>query len=229
MKRVRSINKLPFLLLLFSRLVCGADLSSGADLSIYRGFQLGMSLDAAVKHSGMDMSEVTTVHQHPARIQELAWNPERFSTIFRDADPVEQVLFSFYNGELFRMVVDYDTEKTSGLTSEDIIAAVSRKYGAPTRPGLVLLLPGEFSEDTVQVVARWENPDNLFSLLQLPSGSGFRLVIVSKRLNALADNAVAEGVRLDAEAAPALLMLNEQNAKADLNKNRFANQAHFRP
>ncbi len=223
MKRVRSINKLPLLLLLFSPLLCGADLST------YRGFQFGMSLDAAVKHSGMDVSEVKTLHQHPARIQELAWNPERFSGISQDTDPVQQVLFSFYNGELFRMVVDYDTEKISGLTSEDIVEAVSRKYGTPTRPGVTLLLPAEFSEDTVQVVARWENTDNLFSLLQLPSGSSFRLVLVSKRLNALADNAVAEGVRLDAEEAPGLLMLKEQNAKADLNKDRLANKAHFRP
>jgi hypothetical protein len=48
MKRVRSINKLPLLLLVFSPLL------SGADLSTYRGFQFGMSLDAAVKHSGMN-------------------------------------------------------------------------------------------------------------------------------------------------------------------------------
>jgi hypothetical protein len=223
MKRVRSINKLPLLLLLFSPLLCGADLST------YRGFQFGMTLDAAVKHSGMDMSEVTTIHRHPARIQELAWNPERFSSISQDTDPVQQVLFSFYNGELFRMVVDYDTEKTSGLTSEDFIEALSKKYGTPTRPGVTLVLPAEFSEDTVQVVARWENADNLFSLLQLPSGSSFRLVLISKRLNALADNAVAEGVRLDAEEAPGLLMLKEQNATADLNRDRLANKAHFRP
>lgn len=127
------------------------------------------------------------------------------------------------------MVVDYDTEKTSGLTSEDIIEAISTKHGAPTRPGVTLILPAEFSEDTVQVVARWENTDNLFSLLQLPSGSTFRLVLISKRLNALADNAVAEGIRLDAAEAPRLLMLKEQSAKADLNQDRVANKAHFRP
>jgi hypothetical protein len=221
MKRSRSINKLPLLALLFSPLLCGAD------LSMYRGFQFGMSLDAAVKQSGMDMSEVTATHQHPARIQELSWRPTRFSS--SDTDPVEQVLFRFYNGQLFRMVVDYDTNKTNGLTSEDIIQAVSTKYGAPTRPGITLVLPSQFSEDTVQVVARWEDTDNLFSLIQLPYGSSFQLVIISKRLNALADNAVAEGVRLDAQEAPGLLILKEQNATADLNKDRLANRAHFRP
>lgn len=173
MKRVRSISKLPLLLLLLSPLLCRADLST------YRGFQFGTGLDAAAKHSGMDISEVKTVQQHPALIEELAWHPERFSSSSQDTDPVQQVLFSFYNGELFRMVVDYDTEKTSGLTSEDIIEAISTKHGAPTRPGVTLILPAEFSEDTVQVVARWENTDNLFSLLQLPSGSTFRLVLIS--------------------------------------------------
>ena len=38
MKIARLISKLPLLLLLFSPLLCGADLST------YRGFQFGMSL-----------------------------------------------------------------------------------------------------------------------------------------------------------------------------------------
>jgi hypothetical protein len=175
----------------------------------------------------MDISEVTTIHQRPGRIQELSWRPTRFSS--SDTDPVEQVLFSFYNGRLFRMVVNYDADKTKGLTSQDIIDALSTKYSTPTRPGITLALPSQFSEDIVQVVARWEDTDYLFSLLQLPYRYSFQLVIVSKRLNALADNAVAEGARLDVEEAPGLLMLQDQNAKVDLNKDRMANKAHFRP
>jgi hypothetical protein len=221
MKTVCSIIKLPLLALLFSTLLCAADLSAN------RGFQLGMSLDAAVKHSGMNISEVTTLHQRPTRIEELSWRPTRFSS--SDTDPVEQVVFSFCNGRLLRMVVNYDTDKTNGLTSEDIVEAVSRKYGTPTRPGITLVLPSQFYEDIVQVVARWEDTDNLFSLLQLPYESSFQLVIVSKRLNALADNAVAERVRLDAKEVPGLLMLKEQNVKADLGKDRRANRAHFLP
>jgi hypothetical protein len=221
MNKVCSIHKLPLLLLLLSPLLCASDLSS------YRGFQFGMSLDAAVKHSGMDISEVTTIHQRPGRIQELIWQPTRFFS--SDTDPVEQVLFSFYNGRLFRMVVNYDADKTKGLTSQDIIDALSTKYGTPTRPGITLVLPSQFSEDIVQVVARWEDTDYLFSLLQLPYRYSFQLVIVSKRLNALADNAVAEGARLDVEEAPGVLMLKEQNAKVDLNNDRLANKAHFRP
>jgi hypothetical protein len=90
MKSFRSIIKIPLLLAsVFSPLL------SGADLSTYRGFQFGMTLNAAVKHSGMDLSEVTKVHQRPARIQELTWNPGRFATTDRDTDPVQQVLLAF--------------------------------------------------------------------------------------------------------------------------------------
>ena len=224
MKKFTLVNQVTLSVLLFSPFLCGADLST------YRGFQFGMSLSAAARHSGMDVSEVTTLHQRPALIQELTWNPDRFSgSGSRDTDPVEQVLLSFYDGHLFRIAVNYDAENTTGLTSGDLIAAVSAKYGTTTRPGLMLVLPSMFAEDTVQVVARWEDADNLFSLIQLPYGSAFQLLMLSKRLNALADTALAEGVRLDAEEAPALLKLKEENAKADLSKDRSVNRAHFRP
>jgi hypothetical protein len=219
--RVCSIKNLPLLLLLFSPLL------RGTDLSTYRGFQLGMPLSAAVKHSGMDMSEVTTIHQRPARIQELTWDPQRFSS--SDTEAVQQVLFSFYNGQLFRMIVDYDAEKIKGLTSDDIIAAVSAKYGAPVKARVTFVLPAEFSEDTQQVVARWEDSDTSFSLVQLPYGPNYQLVVVSKRLSALTDAALAEGARLDAEQAPGLLKAKEQSDKDDLSKDRLVNKAHFRP
>ena len=91
MKTDSPIRKVLPILLLMSPLL------SGAELSTYRGFQFGMSLTAAVKHSGMDKSEVKTIHQRPANIQELTWNPARFSAASKDIDPVQQVLFSFYN------------------------------------------------------------------------------------------------------------------------------------
>ncbi len=49
-----------------------------------------MSLDAAVKHSGMDISEVRVIHERPARIQELTQQPARFSS--RSTDPVERAM-----------------------------------------------------------------------------------------------------------------------------------------
>ena len=48
MKVARLVQKFPLVLLFASPLLCAADLAS------YRGFQFGMSLSAAAKHSGMD-------------------------------------------------------------------------------------------------------------------------------------------------------------------------------
>jgi hypothetical protein len=37
-------------------------------------------------------------------------------------------------GELFRIFVDYDSNKTEGLTAEDLIDPIFVAYGKPTRP-----------------------------------------------------------------------------------------------
>ncbi len=127
------------------------------------------------------------------------------------------------------MIIDYDAEKIKGLTSDDIIAAVSAKYGAPVKAGVSFVLPAEFSEDTQQVIARWEDADSSFSLIQLPYGPNFQLVVISKGLSALADAALAEGVRLDAERAPGLLKAKEESDRNNLSKDRLVNKARFRP
>ena len=223
MIRARSMNKLPLLLLLFSPLL------SGADLSTYRGFQFGMSLSAAVKHSGMDISEVTTTQQRPARIEELAWNPERFSGASGDIDPVQQVLFSFYNGQLFRMVVDYDNQKTEGMSVSDIIEAMSVQYGPATRPAVETLLPSASFSRGVMVVARWEDADYSLNLVQSPYGLRFGLIAFSKRLDGLAQAAIATGIHLDDQEAPQRQKVEEQNAQSKLDKTRLVNIPHFRP
>ncbi len=225
MKRARSFQRLPFLLLL------SCPLLSAADLSSYRGFQFGMSLSAAAKHSGMDLSEATVIHERRARIQELNWRPLRFSS--RDTDPVEQVLFDFYNGQLFRMVVDYDTGRTTGLTSQDMIDAVSAKFGASTNPGGTIVLGQQSSndrlDDQIPVLARWEDAEYSLNLVQLPYGSTYKLLIFSKRLDALAHAALLEAARLDTAEAPQREKSKEQDAQGELAKSRVLNKGNFRP
>jgi hypothetical protein len=222
MKTARSLSNLSFLVLLFSPLL------SGADLSTYRGFHFGMSLNAAVKHSGMDPSEVTVAHQRPTLIQELKWRPSRF-VAFGDKDPVDQVEFAFLDGQLFRMVVDYDGEKITGLTTDDLIDAISAQYGAATRPGVTAVLSSQFSDEKAQVLARWEDADYSLNLVQLSYSATVKMVIFQKVLNTRAEAAIAEGVRLDTAEAPGLAKLEEQNAKTELDRNRFVNKARFRP
>jgi len=221
MKRAWSINNLCLLVLFFLPLL------SAADLSTYRGFQFGMNLNSAVKHSGVDVSEVTLIHERPARIQELTWRPSRFSS--SGTDPVEQVLFSFYNGQLFRMVIDYDNQKTEGLTEEDMIKAVSALYGTAVRPVAGSVLSSATFSEGVTVLARWDTAEYSFNLAQSPYGSGFELIAFSKSLDLLAQAAMTTGIHLDEEEAPQRLRDKEQDAQSALDKARLVNKAHFRP
>jgi hypothetical protein len=221
MKKARTLNSLFLAALVLPPLL------SGADLSTYRGFQFGMPLSSAVKHSGMDVSEVAVIHERPARIQELSWRPARFSS--NGNDPVEQVLFTFYNGELSRMAIDYDNEKTEGLTPGDMIAAISLRYGVATSPTAEIVLASASFSEGVVVIARWENADYSFNLARSPYGSRFELIAFSKRLDGLAQASIAAGDHLDEQEAPERLKSQEQGVLVQQQKARLVNQEHFRP
>jgi len=219
MLRTRTIDTLALFLLLFPPLLFGADLSS------YRGFRFGMSLRAAVKQSGMNMAGVTTIHQRPARIQELAWNP----AASKDLDPVQRLTFSFYNGSLFRMVVDYDSRKTEGLRVEDLVEPLSAIYGVGSRPAEETSLPSASFSGGMTVLARWEDSDYVLNLVQSPYGSRFGVIASSKHLDSLAQAAITTGIRLDEQEAPQREKLEEQNIQMQLDKIRLVNKPNFRP
>lgn len=223
MKRSCWVSALPFMFLLASNAL------SGADLSTYRGFQFGMTLGSALKHSGMDPSEVKSVRQRPALIQEFIWSPARFAARNEQVDPVQEVLFSFYNGQLSKLVVDYDEQKTEGMTGEDFIQATSAQYGPATYPSKPVSLPSTSFSEGVTVLARWENGDNLLTLVQSPYGSKFSLIAVSKKLDGLTQAAVASGTRLDEEEAPQRLKAEQQHTQDNLEKARLASVARFHP
>jgi hypothetical protein len=223
------VNKARFVSSLISSVLLWSPLAGAADLSTYRGFPFGMGLSAAVQHSGVEASEVTTIQQRPARLQELNWRPGRFSTAVVDTDPVEKVVFRFYNGQLFRMVVDYDSQKTEGLRAEDLIQAISLRYGTATRPAGEVLLPSAVFSQGVTVLARWEDADYSFTLVHSPYGSSFGLIGFSKRLDGLAQAAIASGTQLDEQEAPQRQKAKEQDALRQEQKARLVNQGHFRP
>ena len=57
------------------------------------------------------------------------------------------ILFSFYNGDFFRMVVTYDQFGTEGLTSDDLVEAISAEYGTATKPATQVAQPPLFQAD----------------------------------------------------------------------------------
>jgi hypothetical protein len=197
--------------------------------SMYRGFQFSMSLADAVKHSGMDPSEVSTLHNRPAIIQRLEWNPERFSRNSATADSVEAVQFTFYNGKLSRAVVAYSSDKTEGMNVSDMIQAISIQYGHAVHPTVATSFPSSSFSEGVAVLATWEDPSYSVNLVQSPYGEKFGLIAFSKELDLLAQQSVTTGLQMDEQDAPQRQKREQQVAEDKLNKAKLENRSKFRP
>jgi hypothetical protein len=103
----------------FSSLVVLEMISAAAgagDLARYRKFQLGTDLAAVAKQAGAKPSEAKVIHLRPALIQELSWRPQPLGASAQ-REPAKEVVFSFYNGELFQISTNYDRYETEGTTS----------------------------------------------------------------------------------------------------------------
>jgi hypothetical protein len=208
-------------------------LSADAELSRYRGFQLGMSVAAVARHAGIS-PEPRNVHQRPELIQELMWLPPRLVTLEKEADSVRRVLFTFYNDQLSRVVVSYDRSRTEALTAEDLVEAISATYGVATIPAAAMTRPviaGPNADD--KIVAHWEDPQYSVTLFRSTYLSTFGLVVLSKRLDALAALANAEAILLDEREAPEREVVRQQN-RTDENRlreetMRRVNKAAFKP
>lgn len=205
------------------------------DLSVYREFQFGMNLAEVAKRAEVQPSEAKVVHQRPALIQELEWRPQRAYISSKETDPVRQVLFSFYNGELFRVLVTYDQERTRGLTHQDMVEAISALYGTPTQPAddIVLFSSSSVYNNTEKVIARWEDSQYSFNLFRTSYNSAYGMAAFSKGVNALAQKAIIEAIRLDEKEAPERELqrqkkLDEESRLAQ-DKARPGNKANFRP
>jgi hypothetical protein len=201
------------------------------DLSSYREFRLGMNLQTVEKQTEAKAYEVKMIHERPAVMQDIEWRPRDFSR-FAESDPVKDVLLSFYNGQLFRMVVNYDRYRTEGMTAADMIDAISTAYGVAANPNAEILFPSAASEN-VKVIARWEDDQYSLNLVRSPYQPSFALVSLSKQLNGLAQAAVVESIRLDRQEAPQReaernrRQADEVSAKQE--KARMVNKPSFRP
>ena len=202
------------------------------DRSKYRNFQLGTDLPAVANQLGARPSQVKVIHRRPALIQELEWRPQPLGPSLQ-TESVNEVVFSFYNSELFRIVVSYDRSVTEGLTADDLIAAISAMYGTPemlTPPANAVV--GQYG-DPEEILARWQDPEYCFDLIRSTYGPTFRLMGVLKRLQAPVQAAIAEAKRLDDREAPqrdAARIADEREVeRARLEKSRLVNKPKFRP
>ena len=152
MKIIRRVGVSLVMILLSAAMIPGQDLSK------YRHFSLGMSLPELSNQVDLRPLQAKLIQKHPAVIQELTRWPSKSSDDSLQADSVWHIFFSFYNGELFRILVTYDLDATRGLTVEDMVQAMSTKYGTATRPDVEISFPtNELYRSTEQVLARWED------------------------------------------------------------------------
>lgn len=219
-------------------LVFSSQQTSAQELSTYRGFRMGMSLADVAKQAGI-APEARVIQERPALIQELTWQPQRWLASTR-GDSLKKVQFSFYNGQLFRLVVTYDRDKTEGLTVEDMTAAISATYGlallrtTPLAPAAGVDAPGSGALDNGdKFLAGWGDSEHSIDLFQSSYQMVFGLVVRSRPMDLLARAAVTEGARLDADEAPQREIERLQKATEDKRVRsaaaRQSNKQTFRP
>ena len=112
-------------------LILSGQMASAQDMSRYRVYALESSLDSVIAASGARSADVKTLHERPATIQELQWRAPYVGSGDTLADPVREIAFTFYNDALYQVVVNYDRDRTEGLTNNDIIESISAVYGVP--------------------------------------------------------------------------------------------------
>jgi hypothetical protein len=212
-------------------LVSISQFGSAQDLSRYRVYALDSSLESVVAASGMRTPEVKTLHERPAKIQELEWRAPYASSGSELVDPVRGAVFTFCDDALYQVVVSYDRSRTDGLTNGEIIESLTALYGKPVL-GQTRARPPSVLPDTV-VVAQWDSPASSLTLLRGSYSAEFQLLFVSKALSTRARNAIREAGRLDAIEAPRRELEERKKEVADAagarDKIRTTNKAAFRP
>jgi hypothetical protein len=139
------------------------------------------------------------------------------------------------DNQLFRMVIEYDRNRTAGLTSEDMVTSLSAVYG-PHELSQAMVRRGSAVSaafDAPTILAQWRDADTTVTLQQLAYTSTFAVVIATTPGEALARKALAAAVIIDAREAP---MRDARRAKeqadaarAAAEKTRTANKAVFQP
>jgi len=200
------------------------------DFSKYRHFSLGMNLATLLERTEQKMADVRMIHGRPALIQEVTWWPPSASGTSLQSDNVEQALFSFYNGELYKISVTYDRPSTEGLTEDDMVKSVSAKYGPATivAPEIDSATNDRYNSKQ-KPVASWEDAQYSVTLVRSSYSDILGLVILSKRVNTQAELAIGEAVKLDEQEGPKREADRQKKQKDDLEAARQKNQKSFRP
>jgi hypothetical protein len=219
----------------FALVLCGSSLTA-RDLGRYRDFELGSGVAAVSALTGVAVSQVRILHHRPALIQELTWRPRPGSgrAAAPEAEALAQMVFAFYDDQLFRVTIDYDRERTKGLTDTDMVEAVSAIYGSRVTPTASERRQAPAYDEHGTSVARWGNADQSVVLYRAsPYTASFRLVVTAEPIALRARTAAARALVLDAREAPLREAAREkqeaEDRRAEEEKARSTNRATFRP
>ena len=207
----------------------------GQSAAHYRDFQLGGDVASVAALAPVPASDAKTVRSRPAILQSLAWRRPYGGSSQTAIDPVQQIAFSFYNDQLYRLIIEYDRDRTEGMTDSDMIDGISTMYGATVKPPLKTnRVPlTAIDDESGTRVASWGNAEYVAVLYRSPYAAGFRMIVTSVRLNALARTAEAQALRLDERDAPqrerARQKTEAEAERAATEKARLANKAAFKP
>jgi hypothetical protein len=217
-------------ILCFVVLLLTAPMLRAQDFSKYRSFSLGTNLASVLKHTEQTLVDVKPTHDGSLLFQELTWRPSYRIGGSSRAESVDELVFSFYKGELYKMVVTYDRASTEGLTADDMVKSIAAKYGPATSIALEIDSAGnEQYELRQKPVASWEDSQYSFNLVRSQFSNAFQLVIYSKRVNAEADAALAQVVKVDELEAPQRALARQKKESDAIEVTREKNQKSFRP
>jgi hypothetical protein len=218
-----------------SSILCGvlllaAPILRAQDFSKYRNFSLGTNLAAVLKHTDLRLVDVKATHDGSLLFQELTWRPANGMGVLNRTESVDEVVFSFYKDELYKMFVTYERASTQGLTADDMVKSISAKYGPATSVALAIDSPanGQYGVEQ-KPVASWEDSQYSFNLVQSSFSGAFELVIYSKRVAAEADAALAQAVKVDELEAPQRAIARQKREADAIELTRQKNQKSFRP
>ena len=137
---------------------------------------------------------------------------------------------SFYNGELYRILLTYGSTGDRRANHRGHVEAISAKYGPATRPDVKISFPtNELYNSTEKVIARWEDSQYSINLFRSSFLNSFGLVMFSKRLDGQAEAAIAESVKLEGQGDLQKEAERKKKEADNLEEAREKNRKTFRP
>ena len=214
--------------LCFAIMTLAAPVLFAQSLSKYRAFSFSTSLASVLKLTDRTAADVKTTHERPALMQELTWWPVNTSNTSQNRS-VEHINFSFYDGQLYRLSVNYDSRAVQGLTAEDVVKTITTMYGVPADPASESDRGATDRFDSKpRIIATWVDPLYSSSLFYTTPGE-FVLIAFSKSLNVKAEAADTEAIALDDQERPQKKAAELKKQDADLEIVRQKNMKSFQP